>query len=289
MEPLIIRNKKITDRDLTFIQSVVHKHWDKGRTQISKIMCTKWNWIQPNGRLKDMACREVLLTLHRKGLLDYPPPLQSSNNTKRAVSKIPITETPINCHVNELEPIQIKMVRHTDQEKLYDSLIEQYHYLGYTQIVGNHLKYMAFAGSIPVACIGWGSAAWAVQSREEFIGWTKPVKNKNLHFLINNTRFLILPFVTVKCLASKILALNIKRISADWLKIYNYPLYMLETFVEQDRFVGTCYKASNWIRVGETKGTSKKGHKHLKHGKIKDVYLYPLDKNFKRLLRNDTA
>ena len=289
MEPLIIRNRKITDQDLIFIQSVVHEHWDKGRTHISKILCQKWNWVQPNGSLKDMACRELLLTLHRKGLLDYPPPKYIPRNKKRVVNNIEVDTTPISCNISDLEPVQVKMVRHTDLEPLYDSLIDQYHYLGYVQIVGNHLKYMAFAGNTPVACIGWGSAAWAVQSREEFIGWTKPVKNKNLHFVMNNTRFLVLPWVTVKCLASKVLSLNIKRISSDWIKIYHYPLYMLETFVEQNRFVGTCYKASNWIRVGETKGTSKKGHKHLRHGKIKDVYLYPLNKNFKRLLRNDTV
>ena len=289
MESLIIRNRKITDQDLIFIQSVVHEHWDKGRTHISKILCQKWNWVQPNGSLKDMACRELLLTLHRKGLLDYPPPRYIPRNKKRVVKNIEVDTTPISCNISDLEPVQVKMVRHTDLEPLYDSLIDQYHYLGYVQIVGNHLKYMAFAGNTPVACIGWGSAAWAVQSREEFIGWTKPVKNKNLHFVMNNTRFLVLPWVTVKCLASKVLSLNIKRISSDWIKIYHYPLYMLETFVEQNRFVGTCYKASNWIRVGETKGTSKKGHKHLRHGKIKDVYLYPLNKNFKRLLRNDTV
>jgi hypothetical protein len=147
---------------------------------------------------------------------------------------------------------------------------------------------MAFSGDVPVACIGWGSAAWAVESREQFIGWTKPVKNKHLHFIANNTRFLLFPWVTVKCLASKILALNIKRISSDWVNIYHYPLYMLETFVEQDRFKGTCYKASNWMRVGETKGTSKKGHKHLRHDRIKDVYLYPLKKNFKKLMADDS-
>ncbi len=289
MEELVIRKRKITPRDLDFIQAVVYKHWDKGRTQISKILCTEWNWVQPNGRLKDMACREVLLTLHRKGLLNYPQALQSSNNTKRAAPKIQIDEIPINCDLADLEPVRVEMVRHTDLEPLYNSLVDQHHYLGYVQIVGNHLKYMAFAGDTPVACIGWGSAAWAVQSREEFIGWAQPVKNKNLHFVMNNTRFLILPWVTVKCLASKVLSLNIKRISADWLKIYHYPLYMLETFVEQSRFKGICYQASNWIRVGETKGTSKKGHKHLKHGKIKDVYLYPLNKNFKKILRNDTT
>jgi len=284
MEELVIRKKKITAIDLRFIQSIVHDHWDKGRTQISKILCKKWNWAQPNGRLKDMACRELLLTLHRKGLLDYPQPFQSSYNVKRTVPKIQINQTPIYCKLAELKPIQIKMVRHTNLEPLYNSLIEQYHYLGYTQIVGNHLKYMAFADDIPVACIGWGSAAWAIHSREAFVGWTKASKNKYLHLVANNTRYLVLPWVKVKCLASKVMALNIKRISADWLKVYNYPLYMLETFVEQNRFKGTCYKASNWIRVGETKGTSKKGHKHLNHGRIKDVYLYPLDKNYKGLL-----
>lgn len=289
MEPLIIRNRKITASDIKFIQAVVHQHWDKGRTHISRILCQEWNWVQPSGRLKDMACRELLLTLHRKNLLDYPPPKIVLQNKRKVVKKIEVDTTPISCNISELEPIQVKMVRHTDLEPLYDSLIEQYHYLGYVQIVGNHLKYMAFSGDIPVACIGWGSAAWAVESREQFIGWTRPVKNRNLHFVMNNTRYLVLPWVVVKCLASKVLALNIKRISSDWLKIYNYPLYMLETFVEQGRFKGTCYKASNWIRVGETKGTSKKGHKHLKHGKIKDVYLYPLNKNFKKILRDDTA
>ena len=289
MEPLVIRNRKITSRDLKFIQAVVHEHWEKGRTHISRVLCQKWNWVQPSGRLKDMACRELLLTLHRNSLLDYPPPKFTPHNKRKIVTKIKVDTTPVFCKVTELEPVTVKMVRHTKLEPLYDSLIEQYHYLGYVQIVGNHLKYMAFAGDTPVACIGWGSAAWAVQSREEFIGWTKPVKNKNLHFVINNTRFLVLPWVTVKCLASKVMAMNIRRISADWLKVYNYPLYMLETFVEQSRFKGTCYKASNWIKVGETKGTSKKGHKHLKHGNIKDVYLYPLDKNFKRLLRDGAA
>lgn len=284
MEPITIRNRTVTGRDIRFIQSLVYKHWDKGRTQISKVLCTKWNWVQPNGRLKDMACRELLLTLHRKNLLDYPQPFQNSNNVKRAAPKIQIDQEPIGCELSRLDPIQVKMVRYTKLEPLYNSLVEQHHYLGYVQIVGNHLKYMAFAGDVPIACIGWGSAAWAVQGREQYIGWSRSVKDKNLHFIANNTRFLILPWVTVKCLASKVMALNIRRISDDWLKVYNYPLYMLETFVEQDRFKGTCYKASNWIHTGQTKGTSKKGHKHLKHGKIKDVYLYPLNKNSKKLL-----
>jgi hypothetical protein len=288
MEEIIIRKRKITTKELNFIQSVVYKNWDKSRTKISKILCVKWNWIQTNGQLKDMACREVLLTLHRKGLLDYPSPRQASTNCiKKDTPIIKINQTPIWCDISELEPVRVEMVRHTDKEPLYNSLVDQFHYLGYSQIVGNHLKYMAFAGDTALACIGWGSAAWAVNSREKFIGWTKSVKDQQLRFIANNTRYLVLPWVTVKCLASKVMALNIKRISSDWINVYQYPLYMLETFVEQDRFKGTCYKASNWVRVGQTQGTSKKGHKHLKHGKIKDVYLYPLHKKFKLLLMGD--
>jgi len=276
MEPLTIRNRKITAEDLPVIQAVVNEHWNSGRTHISRELCKYWNWVQPSGRLKDMACRELLLTLHRKDLIDYPPSRFTPKNVGRTTARIFVDQTPLNCTLAELDPVRVEMVRYTEHESLYNSLVDQFHYLGYSQIVGNHLKYMAFCGDVPLACIGWGSAAWAVQSREQFVGWTKPVKNQNLHFVANNTRYLVLPWVTVKCLASKILALNIKRISSDWVNIYHYPLYMLETFIEQDRFKGTCYQAANWIRVGETKGTSKKGHKHLKHDKIKDVYLYPL-------------
>ncbi len=143
---------------------------------------------------------------------------------------------------------------------------------------------MAFIDERPVACMGWGSAAWSVKSRDIFIGWDKSTKEKNLHFIVNNTRFLILSWVSVKYLASKVLALNTKSISHDWLKVYNYPLYLLETFVEKNRYKGTCYRAANWICVGQTKGTAKRGNDHLFHGNIKDVFLYPLKKKFREKL-----
>ncbi|WP_300465182.1 Druantia anti-phage system protein DruA, partial [Desulfobacula sp.] len=126
------------------------------------------------------------MTLHRKGLLDYPPPRHTKKNKRKVVKTIDVDQTPITCNISDLGSVVVKMVRHTDLEPIYDSLVDQFHYLGYAQIVGNHLKYMAFAGDTPLACIGWGSAAWAVKSREEFIGWTKPVKNTNLHFVVNN-------------------------------------------------------------------------------------------------------
>ncbi|MBU0699620.1 MAG: DUF4338 domain-containing protein [Proteobacteria bacterium] len=286
MLPITVRKRTITEADLGSIQATINEHWDKGRTPISKILCQKWNWVQPNGQLKDMACREVLLTLNRKGLLKLPPRQNSAYNEKRNrfIPIIEIDQTPIDCKLSNLPPVELKLVRNTKLEPLYNSLVQQHHYLGYRQIVGNHLKYIAFIGQRPVACIGWGSAAWSVKSRDSFIGWDKKTKENNLHFVANNTRFLILTWVSVKCLASKILALNAKRISDDWLETYNHPLHLLETFVEKNRFKGTCYKAANWSCTGQTKGTAKKGHDHLFHGKIKDVYLYPLRKDFRKKL-----
>jgi hypothetical protein len=286
MLPITIRKRTIASADLEFIQRIIYQNWDKSRTHISQILCQEWNWVQPNGRLKDMACREVLLTLSRKGLIDYPAGIHDGRNKKRnqTISFLPTDKTPLNAKLSELEPAQLKQIRNSELEALYNSLVQEHHYLGFRQIVGNHLKYMAFIGERPVACIGWGSAAWSVKSRESFVGWDKKTKENNLHLVANNTRFLILPWVSIKCLASKILALNAKRISNDWLNVYHHSLYLLETFVEQNRFKGTCYKAANWIRVGQTKGTAKRGHDHLVHGNIKDVFLYPLGKDFRRKL-----
>jgi len=233
-----------------------------------------------------MACREVLLTLKRKGLITLPPRFNSANNDKRnrSIPFVEIDQTPLQGKPSELPPVKLKLVRNTKLEPLYNSLVHQHHYLGYRQIVGSHLKYIAFIDDRPVACLGWGSAAWSVKSRDSFIGWDKPTKEKNLHFIANNTRFLILPWISVKYLASKTLAINARRISDDWSKIYNHPLHLLETFIEKNRFKGTCYKAANWTCVGQTKGTTKRGHDHLFHGNIKDVYLYPFRKDFRKKL-----
>jgi len=286
MLPITIRRRTITEADLESIQIIVNDHWDKGRTPISQILCQKWNWTQPNGQLKDMACREVLLTLNRKGLLKLPPRKTSAHNEKRnrSIPLVEVDQSHVNCKLADLPPVELKMVRNTKLEPLYNSLIQEHHYLSYRQIVGNHLKYVAFVGNRPVACLSWGSAAWSVKSRDAFIGWDKKTKEQRLHFVANNTRFLVPSWVRVKCLASKVLSMNIKRISEDWIKVYHHPLYLLETFVDQNRFKGTCYKAANWIRVGQTKGTAKCGHNHLVHGKIKDVLLYPLAKGFRKKL-----
>jgi hypothetical protein len=286
MLPITIRKRTISETDISEIQDTVHEHWTKGRKEISRVLCRQWEWHQPNGRLKDMACREILLTLKRKGLITLPPPLNNANNHKRnkTINQIDIDQTPLEQKLSGLPPVELRMVRGTAAEPLYNSLVHYHHYLGYRQIVGNHLKYIAYIGDRPVACLGWGSAAWSVKSRDAFIGWDKKIKEQRLQFVANNCRFLVLPWVFVKCLASKVLSLNIKSIVADWMAVYHHPLYLLETFIEQKRFAGTCYKAANFIKVGQTKGIAKSGHNHLVHGKIKDVLLYPLGKDFRKKL-----
>lgn len=286
VETITIRKRTFTVADLAEIKAVVSANPARSRSWISRLLCARWGWVQPNGRLKDMACREALLTLHRKGLIDLPPGRHDGRNSKRN-RLIPfqgVDESSLTGSLAEMEPLSLIPVRNSSFEPLYNSLVDRFHYLGYRQIVGGHLKYIAFMGERPVACLGWGAAAWRVKPREDFIGWDHSIKVKNLHLLANNTRFLILPWVSVKCLASRILALNAKRISQDWLRVYHHPIHLLETFVEKNRFRGTCYRAANWVHVGVTKGMAKRGHHHLFHGTIKDVYLYPLGKKFRKEL-----
>jgi hypothetical protein len=222
MLPITIRKRTVSEADIPLIQGVINEHWVEGRKSISRILCRNWGWLQANGDTKDMACRELLLTLERMGHLVLPPRKNNSWNERRnkSMQVLPVDENPISGGLADFPPVTISLVRHTELEPLYNSLVNQYHYLGYRQIVGQHLKYLAFLGDRPVACLGWGSAAWAVKSREAFIGWDKPTKGNNLAFVVNNTRFLILPWVSIKCLASKLLAMNARRISEDWTTIY---------------------------------------------------------------------
>jgi hypothetical protein len=183
--------------------------------------------------------------------------------------------------------LTIEMVRQTDREYLWDYLVHTYHYLGNPGIVGSHLKYLVYVNDQVAACLGWGAPAWRVRAREEFIGWNDTQKRHNLHLIVNNVRFLILPWIKIKYLASQAMAATIRRLPSDWHSFYGHPIILLETFVDTARFAGTCYKAGNWIYVGHTKGIAKRGHHHVHHGRIKAVYLYPLAKDFKERLMDE--
>ena len=185
--------------------------------------------------------------------------------------------------------MQLKMVRRCPEEELWNYLVYRYHYKSYKIIVGSHLKYLALINDTPIACLSWSSSIFRIRSRDDFLGWSQETKNDKIHFVANNSRFLILPWIRIKNLASHLLALCARTVSKDWQKFYGHPLYLLETFVETDRFRGTCYQAANWIKVGQTSGHAKTKGRFYYHGHKKDVYLYPLVPDFRKRLSTSTG
>lgn len=284
---LVIRGRRIADDDLSVIRSLIEKHRSRGRQYIAQELCGLWEWKQKNGLPKTMACSELLLRLERAGLVKLPPRKNGHRDGPRRFTPIQmplLCQTPITAYLKELGPLEIRMVRGTPWEPLYKALIQTYHYLGYCQTVGEHLKYIAFHQDRPLACIGWGSAAWKVVCRDLFIGWEPLHRTQNIHLLAQNTRFLILPWVRVPHLASHLLGRMARILSSDWQRIYHHPLALLETFVDTTRFQGTCYQAANWIAVGSTRGRGKWDRSHQDLLPVKAVLLYPLIKNFREVL-----
>ena len=195
-----------------------------------------------------------------------------------------VFDAPIQASLGELGEIDLRQVRRTDAEEVFNGLVEMHHYLGYTQPVGEHLKYIAYAGTRPIACFAWGSAPRHIGPRDRFIGWDKDARKRNIRFLAYNSRFLILPWVQVKHLASYLLGRMAREISAEWERIYSHPIYYLETFVDTSRFRGTCYRASNWVYLGKTTGRGKDDQTNRPNRTLKDILGYPLHRRFRELL-----
>jgi len=235
-----------------------------------------------------MACSELLLRLERAGFVGLPARKSNGRrggSRRRRSIQIPLHSTsPIISSFHELGSIDLVMVRATPWEPLYKGLMEAYHYLGYCQTVGEHLKYMVFHEGRPLACIGWGAAAWKVASRDRFIGWEPIHRDRNLHLLAQNVRFLILPWVQVPHLASHLLGRMAKILPQDWQRLYHHPLVLLESFVDTTRFKGTCYRAANWVQVGFTQGRGKWDTFNRYPLPPKAVYLYPLRRDFREVL-----
>jgi hypothetical protein len=288
---LTYRGRSVTDDDVAFIRQLVAGHPAASRRALSKELCRAWSWVQPNGVLRDMVCRGLMLALHRAGHIELPPPRQIPPNPLaqrgRPVATA-IDRTPLQVSLDALGPLTFHPVRRTRQEPLFNSLIEQYHYLGYTQPVGEHLKYLVVARGRPVACFAWSSAPRHLGCRDRFIGWSAKARRQNIRFLAYNPRFLILPWVHVPHLASHLLGRMARMLPRDWEKAYGHPVYFLETFVDPQRFRGTCYRAANWVVLGRTTGRGKDDQTGRPNRPIKDVLGYPLCRRFRRLLSQVT-
>jgi len=284
------RKKAITQDDIAFISEIIKKHWDEGRTAISRILCEAWDWRQANGYLKDGVCRGLLLRLEQEQRITLPPRIIFNNTYRNKKNKQPTFDfcpTPISAKLPDLGPIELRQVRRTPEEKLFNSLIRQYHYLGYTQPVGEHLKYLAYAAGRVVACLAFASAPYAIDCRDTYLGWSAEARERNRNLLAYNTRFLILPWVTVPHLASHLLGRIARIISQDWQQLYHHPILWLETFIDTERFAGTCYRAANWTLLGLTSGRGKYNQTRKKLTSIKAMYGYPLVRNYRDRLCNE--
>ncbi len=284
------RGKILTKDDVSFIRNLIAENPDASRWALSKKLCIAWDWVQPNGALRDMVCRSLMLRLQEAGHIKLPAKKRNPDNplvNRKHPEKVEINQTPINKSLSEILPIEIRQVRRTPFERTANSLIEHYHYPGYSHPVGEQLKYIVFAKGRPIACLNWSSAPRHIGCRDRFIGWGPESRKKNLHLIAYNSRFLILPWVHVKFLASHLLGKMARVLPVDWRSVYNHPLYYLETFIDGDRgFTGSCYRAANWIDVGCTTGRGKNDQTRKVNRSLKTVLGYPLSKHFREILQH---
>jgi hypothetical protein len=281
------RHRQVSSAEVEFIRELIAAHPSASRWSLSKKLCKAWGWVQSNGSLRDMVCRSLMLELHRAGHIELPPVRRVIPNPlvqRKKPAPVEVDQSPIQTQLGALGPLMIKQVRRTAEEPLLNGLIEMHHYLGYTQPVGEHLKHLVYAGDRPIACFTWSSAPRHLGPRDRFIGWSKEARRRNIRFVAYNSRFLILPWVEVPHLASHLLGRMVRMLPGAWQQVYGHPVHFAETFVYPAKFKGTCYRAANWIYLGQTTGRGKDDQTMRQNRPLKDVLGYPLTKRFRELL-----
>jgi hypothetical protein len=285
---VVMQGRQIGEQDVELVRGLLASHPNWNRTRLSRELCARWDWRNGQGRPKDMAARTLLLKLERAGHLRLPARRGPSPNGRRNRHVAPVAppSEPVRGPLRDLLPLGVSIVAPgSDDARLFNGLLAHEHYLGHRNTVGENIRYLVRdRHGRAVACALFGSAAWKCADRDAFLGWDHPTRERNLQRLTNNTRFLIPVWVQVPHLASHVLALIARRIRADWQAKYGHPVHALETFVDRSRFKGTCYRAANWLRLGETQGRTRNDRAHRIRAAVKDVYLYPLVTDFRREL-----
>jgi len=284
---LLLQGRRLRAPELVQIQHWLAAQPAWHRTRLSRELCALWDWRNAAGQLKDMACRSLLLQLQARGLITLPPRPRASVNGQRHRRPVAVfcDPTPLPAEWKTLQPLCVQPLRPASPERaLFQGLLPQHHYLGQRNCVGENLQYLVRDRlGRPLACVLFGSAAWPCQPREAFIGWSAEQRRAGLARLTNNTRFLILPWVRVPHLASHVLSRVCRRLSRDWQEKCGHPIELVETFVEPERFAGTCYRAAGWQRLGATPGRGRNGGRAAP-GPVKEVYVLPRRPNFRRRL-----
>ncbi len=279
--------RNFTSKDMEQIKWARQTYPELSRAGLSKVICRIIDWVNEAGKEKINPCKTFLERLEKEGELDLPP-IETQKRTQKKEKKavtIKINDEIIDCKYSQLPPIRLEIVSPGANLKRWRTYVDNYHMLGDKQAFGARLHYFIMSGDREIGCLQFSASAWALMEREEWIGWNLEDRKQRLNLIVNNSRFLIFPWVKVKYLASAVLAMAAKRIPVDWLKRYNYAPVLLETFVDLDHFKGTCYKAANWVLLGETKGRGRMDTKKLYALSQKAIFMYPLQKNFRECLK----
>jgi len=285
--PLTIQGRFVTEAEVSEIRLLLSTHPEWNRSRLSRELCGRWNWQRPDGQIKDMACRELLRKLESRALIKLPPRQRYSPPVRPPdIETIKVDESPVSCRLSAIQPVNVINVRNCpDYEKPFNYLVKEYHYLSYDRPVGQNMKYMILGGNGRfLGCLLFGAAAWKTQARDQWIGWSTDERERNLGLICNNTRFLILDWIKVPHLASHALGACLRCLPQDWVQHYGTDMAMVETFVDTTRYAGTCYKAANWLKLGQTKGRSRQDRDRKMKVAIKDVFAYPLRRDFRKLL-----
>lgn len=284
--PLKIQGRLLTESDVNEIHVILNEHPDWNRSRLSRELSELWNWRRPDGQIKDMACRELLRKLESRSLIKLPPRQCPGPGRAPAIESVEVDKSPVFCQLSKLQPIRIVGVRRSiEYEKTFNFLMKEYHYLSYGRPVGQNMKYLVLGSDDCIlGCLLFGAAAWKSEDRDQWIGWSPEIREKNLGLICNNTRFLLLPWINVYNLASYTLGAVLRRLSEDWQRRYGSQIALVETFVDTTRYTGTCYKAANWIKIGQTKGRSRQDRYSKLKVSIKDIWVFPLQRNFREVL-----
>jgi hypothetical protein len=286
--PLKLQGRFLTKIEVKEIRSLLDGNPSWNRSRLSRELCELWNWRRPDGQLKDMACRELLRKLESRSLIKLPPRMCPGPGRLPKIEPVSVDQDPLFCKLSALQPIKIIDARSSaDNEKIFNYLVKEYHYLSFGRPVGQNMKYLIVSGNErPLGCLLFGAAAWKSEARDKWIGWSPTMREQNLGLICNNTRFLILPWVNVFNLASYALGTVLRRLSNDWQHRYGSRIALVETFVDTTRFVGTCYKAANWQNIGRTKGRSRQDRYLKLNVPIKGIWVFPTCCNFRDVLHS---
>lgn len=282
------RNREIRQEDITFLGRLCAARWER-RFDLCQEVCKSWEWATPQGVPAIHACMDLLLRLEKRGFIKLPPAKRAFAGRRNfatvplPLDLIPLVGLEVRDPEADLDRVKVRPI-HPEERLGWRVYMERYHPLGDRTIVGEHVLYAAFLDDEVVALLSWAAAALQAPLRDSWVGWDEMTKRRRLHLVANNTRFLILPWVKVRHLASKILALNLRRLVNDWERVWNHPIFLADTFVDTSRYRGTCYRAANWLHLGLTAGRTKRGNQYLYGATKKSLFIYPLHRHARRLL-----